>query len=85
MFISGDKARLAMNLAAVTYAQGCKLRFWVHMKGDDIEVLYVKTRTKIGGTESTRLTLTSNFPEWTLQEVSLSSSVPFQVCVLCEV
>jgi len=57
----------------------CSLRFWTHMKGDHIERLNIKTRTTIGGPEDMVKSLDDQYPEWTLQTVSLSSNVPFQV------
>ena len=49
------------------------------MRGDDIERLNIYSRTQIGGPETTLITLASLYPEWTLQEVLLASSAPFQV------
>lgn len=82
LILLGDRARLGINLNPTYTGMQCSLRFWVHMLGDDVEKLRVLTRTHVGGTESEVLNLRpdqSQYRTWTLVEVPLSSSAPFQV------
>lgn len=80
--VSGDRARLALNLDMPDFGKTCTMRFWTHMYGNDIERLNILSRTMIGGPEKVEKSFTAQSTVWTLQEVTFRNSQPIQVTVI---
>ncbi|EDV21956.1 uncharacterized protein TRIADDRAFT_59472 [Trichoplax adhaerens] len=76
----GQKARLASKPISISSNGNCKLRFFYSMYGSGIGTLNVKTRTSIGGIETTAWTKSGNQGgKWYRAVVPISSSQPVQI------